>query len=98
MEVSEKIREASRVEEGEDFHEKLIEIFEVLRRVAELAEKKAEQIREREIRKWQGFLEVAKEQNIESLEKEARETLKWLKNASIVELVKEYAINVTIRV
>jgi len=71
---------------------------EKLRRLVEVAEKKAEQIREREIRKWQSFLEVAKEQNIESLEKEALETLEWLKNASVLDIVKEYDINVTIRI
>jgi len=71
---------------------------EKLRRLAEVATKKAEQIREREIRKWQSFLEVAKEQNIENLEKEARETLEWLKNASVLDIVKEYDINVTIRI
>jgi len=70
---------------------------EKLRRLAEVAEKKAEEVREREIRKWQGFLEIAKEQNIDSLEKEALETLRWLKNASVLDIVKEYDINVYIR-
>jgi len=68
-----------------------------LKRLAELAEKKANEIRAREIRKWQGFLEIAKEQNIESLQQEAEETLKWLENASMLEVVKECDINVYIR-
>jgi len=69
-----------------------------LKRLAELAKKKAEEVREREIKKWQGFLEIAKEQNIESLEKEAEETLRWLENASVLEIIKEYDINACIKV